>query len=324
VSANPSAQPAAATRSPHSPQAAPARPLGIITGTPLGLALVARLTADDRPVQACPATAGAAELEGLARACELLVIDAEPGQLPPLARALGEVTDGNHRLAHTVRGVTADGLTAIELLRQETPVRRLGVIAGPLGAADLLAARPTAAVVASRHPEVVDELAAALSTPRLRIYRGRDPLGVELSQGLVELVTFACGVIAGLGFGEATRALLIVRAVRELGRIVVAAGGEPQTASGLAGLGALLVRAHDSGGAAYRLGQAASHGQANDDETGRAQTEALLRTARALRELSRQKKVTAHVVDGVADLLGGTKTPADLLAGLMAIPVLDD
>src|SRR5205085_11851794 len=126
----------------------------------------------------------------------------------------------------------AGGVTAIELLRRETPVRRLGVLAGPIGAADLSAGRPTAAVVASRHPEVVEGFTAALSTPRLRVYRGRDPLGVEVAQSLVDLVAFACGLTAGLGFGEATRSLLIVRSVRELGRVITSLGGEEQTAGG--------------------------------------------------------------------------------------------
>src|SRR6185503_13901168 len=99
-------------------------------------------------------------------------IDAEPKALRSIARALGDRIDGDRLLAHAVRGLCPDGAGPIEVLREETPARRLGVLAGPMGVADLDAGRPTAAVIASHHPEVVGELAAALSTPSLRVYRG--------------------------------------------------------------------------------------------------------------------------------------------------------
>src|SRR6185312_6537442 len=107
-----------------------------------------------------------------------------------------------------------DGAGPIEAIRQETPALRVGVLAGPIAIADLDAGRPTAAVIASRHPEVVDELAAALSTPHLRVYRGRDPIGVELASALDDLIVVGWGLAEGLALGAPARAVMTVRCMR--------------------------------------------------------------------------------------------------------------
>jgi glycerol-3-phosphate dehydrogenase (NAD(P)+) len=288
--------------------------VGIVTGTPLGAALARRLERDGRAVAALEA---GGPLTALAEV-RLVVVDATPEALPAVARALGEVLDGNHLLAHTVRGLLKGGTPASVLLRQETACRRIGAIAGPLTAADLEAGRPSAAVVASRHPEVVEELAQVLSTPAVRVYRGHDPLGVEIASALDDLALVGCGLADALGFGETSRAVLIVRAVRELGRIIHALGGEAATAAGLAGLGDLLMRAHDRAQPAYQLGMALA--QDGGDDARRALA-AMTETVRAL--LARAH-AQAHIFASLVELLDGHLRPAELVARLMALPVLDE
>jgi glycerol-3-phosphate dehydrogenase (NAD(P)+) len=295
--------------------------VGVVCGTPLGVGLAARLVTDGRAVRDVrlsprDGAAAMAELSELAAAARLIVVDAEPAALPELARALGEVLDGNHLVAHTVRGLTPSGASALTVLRHETAVRRLGVIAGPLTATDLAAGRPAAAVVAARHPEVVEEFAAALSTPHLRVYRGHDPLGVELASSVGDVVAVGCGVARGLGFGDTTRSMMLVRSVRELGRLIAACGGEPTTAGGLAGLGDLLVRAVE-GDPAFQLGVGLAHAAALAPP-------ALVASARGLAELARRQRVAAHILDGLARLLAGDVQPLELVRRLMALPVLDD
>ena len=290
--------------------------IGVITGTPLGEALAARLRADGREVVAGRDPAALAQM---ARA-RLVVVDATPHELRALGRAFGDVSDGDQLLAHTVRGLV-EGAGGIEVLLSETPCLRVGVIGGPLSPADLIAGRPTAAVIASRHPEVVEEFATALSTPKLRLYRGRDPLGVELASTLPDLVALGWGLSSALGFGPNTRAVLLVRAVRELGRLAQALGGDPITASGLAGLGDMLVRGSDTEGAAFKYG-AQLAGAA--PVTPPPELDDTLENARAIRALARSHRVRVHIFEGLADLIDGKLPAADLVGRLMTLPVLDD
>lgn len=285
--------------------------IGVVAGTSLGEALAARLREDGREI-----TTEIAQM----RHARLIVVDALPAELHQRARALGEHLDGSQLLAHTVRGLVA-GVGAIDVLKEETPCLRVGVLAGPLQPADLAAGRPTAAVIASRHPEVVEEMAQGLSTPKLRVYRGHDPLGVELASTLPDLVALGWGVASALGFGATTRAVLLVRAVRELGRLIAALGGDPTTASGLAGLGDMLVRGGDTHGAGFQYGaQLAGSARATPPP----ELAAVVDNARALRQLARAHKVAVHIFEGLADLVDGKLAAGDLVARLMTLPVLDD
>jgi glycerol-3-phosphate dehydrogenase (NAD(P)+) len=285
--------------------------IGVIPGTPLGEALAKRLRDDGRDITT--------EIQQMGRA-HLIVLDAAPQKVHELGRALGDVTDGTQLIVHTVRSLVA-GAGAISVLLEETNCLRIGVLAGPMSPADLIAGRPTAAVVASRHPEVVDEFAAALSTPKLRVYRGHDPLGVELASTLPDLVALGWGLSAALGFGGTTRAVLLVRAVRELGRLIHALGGDPITASGLAGLGDMLVRGGDLESAAFKYG-AALAGAARP--TPPPEVAAIIDNAAAIRALARSHKVAVHIFEGLADLVEGKVAASDLVGRLMTLPVLDD
>lgn len=287
--------------------------IGVVAGTPLGSALAKRLATDGRVVR-CVA---AGEPMGALAETRLVIVDAAPAALRDTARALGDVVDGNHLVVHTVRGLCPDGKRATEALHDETPVRRLGVLAGPLWARDLEAGRPSAAVVASRHPEVVDEFAEALSTPLLRVYRGRDPLGVEIASALTDLLIVGVGAAREVGLTESTVAAMLVRAVREVGQLIAALGGDPRSAVGMAGLGDLLVRSHTPEAQAYQLGQRLARNEA----AARAE---LAPPARAVAALTRSVRERPNIFSGLLALVDGTLTASELVTRLMSLPVLDE
>jgi glycerol-3-phosphate dehydrogenase (NAD(P)+) len=290
--------------------------VGIVNGTEVGEALVARLASDGRKVISGVDTASFRRIGAEAR---LVLIDARRNELPAMLRVLGEHLDPNHLVVHTVHSLGGEASIG-GLIEAESAVRRTGVLAGPLLVGSLREGRPTAAVIASRHPEVVEEFAEALSTPKLRVYRSRDPIGVELCGSLVELALLGCGAVDTLALGAAARTLLVVRAVRELGRLVQVVGGDPVTATGLAGLGDILVRGVDDSSSAYRLGAALAKG----DEIDPAAMSSLQQTARRLSALKVGQKASARLFDGLASFVRDRVPPGDLIEQLMTVPVLDE
>lgn len=55
-----------------------------------------------------------------------------------MARGLGDAIDGSHYVVHGIRGLLHEGLTPIsDVIRDETPCRRVGAIGGPGVARDL-------------------------------------------------------------------------------------------------------------------------------------------------------------------------------------------
>ena len=78
-------------------------------------------------------------------------------------------------------------------------------------------------------------------TRRFRVYTTDDVVGVEMAGALKNVYAIAVGMGYSLGIGENTRALVIARALREMSKLGVAIGGDPDTFPGLAGLGDLIV-----------------------------------------------------------------------------------
>jgi glycerol-3-phosphate dehydrogenase len=290
--------------------------IGIVNGTPVGEALVARLQTDGRKVVS---GVDASSLKRICSEARLVLVDARRADLPQLLRKLGEHLEPNHLVAHTVHGLGSEGSVA-GLIEAESPVRRVGVLAGPLLTSALRQGTPTAAVIASHHPEVIEEFADALSTPHLRVYRSHDPTGVEICASLSELAVLACAMVDALQLGAAARALVVVRTVRELGRLVQALGGEPITATGLAGLGDIMVRGADESAPPYQLGHALATGGTPDPDT----LEALRKTAMRLGQLNPGQRTSAHIFHGVAALLIDAVAPAALIEKLMSVRVLDE
>jgi glycerol-3-phosphate dehydrogenase (NAD(P)+) len=173
-----------------------------------------------------------------------------------VARAIGPHLDGRHFIVHGVRGlvrvgddvdvpprpnpVTDDLETISDIVRDETPARRIGALGGPALAPDLLAGRPTVMVCGSRYPEVTLALREAFVGPLLRLYATEDLLGLEWASALVGCLAIGVGYARGVGLGPGLLAAFITRAVEEAGRLTAAAGGDARTLLGLAGYGDLL------------------------------------------------------------------------------------
>ena len=65
-------------------------------------------------------------------------------------------------------------------------------------------------------------------------------VGCELGGATKNVIALAVGMASGLGFGDNAKASVITRGLAETGRLAAAAGADPMTMAGLAGLGDLV------------------------------------------------------------------------------------
>lgn len=266
------------------------------------------------------ATSDPAELAARAR---LIVIAVSAVDVESRARILGGVVDGSHLLVHGVGGLSeGNDMRVSELLLAETPVLRVGALAGPALPGDLNHGRYASMVAASRYDEVTNETRRLLGVPPvLRIYRSRDLIGVEIAAALAGAYTVAMGMADGLQTGAGPRAVLITRAVAEATRFAVAAGAEARTFAGLAGLGNLLVRSSAPSSAdsrAYQLGLALGRGEAAPGRSAFAG-----RVAESAMRMAQRLGVRVPVLRGVTAIIAG-KLTAHQAAAAMADSVADE
>ena len=149
---------------------------------------------------------------------------------------------GNKPVIICSKGFEKDTLKTLdEVIKEELPDVKLGVLSGPSHAEEVSIAVPTVLVIASEHKEILELIQDTFMCTEMRIYTSDDVKGVELGGALKNIIAFCAGVAAGIGLGDNTFAALITRGLGELTRLGVELGGRKETFYGLSGLGDLIV-----------------------------------------------------------------------------------
>ena len=131
------------------------------------------------------------------------------------------------------------------------------------------------------------------------------------------MIGLAAGGVDGLGLGDNAKAALMTRGLAEMGRLGEAAGGDPDTFAGLAGMGDLIVTCWHPSGRNRRAGELIARGKSPDEAAAEiGQTVEGLTTAPVLRDLSQRLGVELPITEGVCTVLSGMPL-SDLLASLM-------
>jgi glycerol-3-phosphate dehydrogenase (NAD(P)+) len=118
--------------------------------------------------------------------------------------------------------------------------RNICILSGPNLSKEIARGLPATTVVAARDASVAARVQKMMASPLFRVYVNTDVVGVELGGVLKNVIALAAGMVDGLGYGDNTKAGLITRGLAEITRLGVAAGANPLTFAGLAGLGDLV------------------------------------------------------------------------------------
>ena len=227
------------------------------------------------------------------------------------------------------KGVEQDTLKRMtEVVTEVLPEHRVGVLTGPNLAGEIMAGQPAASVVALHDQEKAAELQALFSTGVFRVYRNRDVVGCEVAGALKNVIAIACGIADGMQFGDNTRAALITRGLAELSRLGVALGGEPETFSGLAGMGDLVATCISPQSRNRGVGEQLGRGRTLDEIVAEMRMVAEgVKTSRAVVDLAARHGVEVPIAEQVvAVLYHGRKAP-EIIPALMqreAKPEMED
>ena len=142
---------------------------------------------------------------------------------------------------------------------------RLAALSGPNLALEIARGLPASAVVAAEDPELADRIVARLARREFRLYTNTDVLGVELCGALKNVIAIAAGAADGLGFGDNGKAGLMTRGLAEMMRVGIAAGANPLTFAGLAGLGDVIATCGSKLSRNHRLGEELANGRSWSD-----------------------------------------------------------
>lgn len=229
-----------------------------------------------------------------------------PERVPVLSLTKGLDPDSGERLSTLLGG------------------RPIAVLSGPTFAEEVASGLPAAVVVASADAGLARGLQESLNSEVFRVYLNGDLIGVELCAAAKNVIALAAGACDGAGAGDNAKAALITRGLAEMARLGAAAGADPDTFSGLAGMGDLIATCWHPSGRNRRAGELIARGATAAEAIARiGQVVEGLTTAPLLRDLARRLGVELPITESVCSVLEG-RPLAELAAALMGRAPTDE
>ena len=208
-----------------------------------------------------------------------------------------------------------------EVIASTIPAARVAVLSGPSFALEVAKGSPTAVVIAASDPALATDLQEQFAAPNFRLYTNDDVLGVELAGAMKNVIAIAAGTCQGLGLGANTLAALITRGLAEMGRLAGALGARPETLSGLAGLGDLVLTCNGALSRNRHVGmELAKGGPLSPILAGMTGVAEGVDTAKPLIDLAREHNVDLPITTQVDAILRGDRNPRAAIREIMERP----
>lgn len=269
-----------------------------------------------------PLLEATSDLERIAKSAKLVLMVVPSHGLREIAFALGGFLTGEHVIVHATKGIERKSYKRMsEVLREETCVRRVGVLSGPNLALELALGQPTGTLIASQYDEVVQRCQRLFGNGYFRVYQSRDVVGAEVGGAFKNVVAIAAGVAGGLGLGENSKALLITRGLAEMAKLGIAMGGELATFAGMAGIGDLIATCSSNLSRNHQVGVRLARGETIEHIQAQMQMVAEgVKTTRAISDFALRHGLDLPIVRAVYRLLYEGCDIATALRDLMATP----
>jgi glycerol-3-phosphate dehydrogenase (NAD(P)+) len=281
------------------------------------------------------------DLEFVSSSCEVIFPIIPSESFPTLLDKLQKFIKPYHILIHGTKGlfvskknwqsdvnvkIDNDSVyTMSRLITEKTLAVRVGCLAGPNLAKELVDKQPAATVVASRFDEVIQEGQRLLRNDLFQVYGSSDLLGIELTGVLKNIIAIASGALSGMGYGENARSMLISRGLIEMIYIGHMLGANTQAFLGLAGIGDLVATCSSKFSRNFSVGERLGKGeQLEDIVNSMEETAEGINTINIIVRLVRDKQLRAPITESLYRVIHGDMTIAEALRFLMKSPFNTD
>jgi len=222
-------------------------------------------------------------------------------------------------LVSTTKGIESGTfLLMSQILNQEAPQARVGVLSGPNLAKEIAKNDITGTVIASNHQYVRDIVKSVLRSKFFRVYTNDDMFGVELGGSLKNIYAIIAGIAAAIGMGHNTNSMLVTRSLTEMARFGKELGADPMTFLGLSGVGDLVVTCSSPLSRNYRIGLALGEGKSIEAaiiEVG--QVAEGINTVKLVKEKAAELDVYMPLVNGLYRIIYEGESMEKILSSLM-------
>lgn len=256
----------------------------------------------------------------LAEACrnvDFLFFAVPTTALPEVCRHYAPHARGDQVIVHACRGVLPGFVLPHMCIRNQTAVRRVGVLGGPLYFEEAEQGHPLTAVVASRYDDVTGLVRSVTSGTIVHTYPSRDVVGVEVAGAISNVGLLAAGMAEALHLGDTARGLLLTQCLTEAARLGVTLGAQPETFTGLAGVGDLIPRRVSSRRHHVEAGQFLAGAEVDVDGRHRLASIEGAVTALAADDFARKRGLELPLVAAVTSVIVGKRSAGEALEDVL-------
>ena len=174
--------------------------------------------------------------------CQMVVIASPSFPIRQVLAAIAPYLRPDTLLVSVTKGIE-DGtlLRMSQVVSQETGHENVVALTGPCHAEEVAVGIPSGCLAACGDKGCAELVQDAFMSDTFRVYTSPDVVGAELGGALKNVIALCAGVVAGLGFGDNTKAMLMTRGLTEMARLGVSLGAQKSTLAGLSGIGDLIV-----------------------------------------------------------------------------------
>jgi len=241
-------------------------------------------------------------------------------------KPLKKIIKRNCILVNCAKGIDIRSTSLIsEIINKTLPSNRLAIMSGPNFALEIALGKPTATLIATQKISDAKYIANLISSKTFRPYLSNDIIGAQICGAMKNVYAIGCGIIVGKNFGENAVASVIARSFAEIKSVGKKLGAQPETLSGLSGLGDLFLTCSSKKSRNFSLGFDLAKGKKLENLLRNKKTIAEgAYTVKAIKKLGKKLKLSLPLNDAIYKILYQNKNINNTISELLNRPIIKD
>ena len=241
-------------------------------------------------------------------------------------KPLKKIIKKNCILVNCAKGIDIKSTSLIsEVINKTLPNNRLAIMSGPNFALEIALGKPTATLIAAQKISDAKYIANLISSKTFRPYLSNDIIGAQICGAMKNVYAIGCGIIVGKNFGENAVASVIARSFAEIKSVGKKLGAQPETLSGLSGLGDLFLTCSSKKSRNFSLGFDLAKGKKLENLLRNKKTIAEgAYTVKAIKKLGKKLKLSLPLNDAIYKILYQNKNINNTISELLNRPIIKE
>ena len=241
-------------------------------------------------------------------------------------KPLKKIIKKNCILVNCAKGIDIKSTSLISgVINKILPGNKLAIMSGPNFALEIALGKPTASLIAAQKLSDAKFIANLISSKTFRPYLSNDIIGAQICGAMKNIYAIGCGIIVGKNFGENAVASVISRSFAEIKSVGKKLGAQPETLSGLSGLGDLFLTCSSKKSRNFSLGFDLAKGKKLENILRSKKTIAEgAYTVRAIKKLGVKLKLSLPLNDAIYKILYQDKDINKTIGELLSRPIIKE